>query len=169
MVLNRRFFCALILMALLACPARAESRDYVRLHVVAADDTAPAQALKLEVRDAVLDCARELLRDVGDAEAAWRVVNDHVDELEAAARRVAGDARCEVGVFPFPERVYGGTRVPAGDYRALRVVIGAGQGHNWWCVLYPSLCYPEAWVEGDGALYSSAWRWLQALFGGDRR
>ena len=169
MVLNRRFFCALILMVLLACPARAESRDYVRLHVVAADDTAPAQALKLEVRDTVLARARELLRDVGDAEAAWRVVNDHVDKLEAAARRVAGDARCEVGVFPFPERVYGGTRVPAGDYRALRVVIGAGQGHNWWCVLYPSLCYPEAWVEGDGALYSSAWRWLQALFGGDRR
>ena len=107
-------------MVLLACPARAESRDYVRLHVVAADDTAPAQALKLEVRDAVLARARELLRDVGDAEAAWRVVNDHVDELEAAARRVAGDARCEVGVFPFPERVYGGTRVPAGDYRPAR-------------------------------------------------
>ncbi len=155
-------------MLALACPARAESRDYVRLHVVAADDTAPAQALKLEVRNAVLARARELLMDVGDAEAAWRVVCDHVDELEAAARRVNGDARCEVGVFPFPERVYGGTVVPAGDYRALRVVIGAGRGHNWWCVLYPSLCYPEAWVEGDGALYSSVWRWLQSLFGGDR-
>ena len=63
-------------------------------------------------------------------------------------------------------RVYGDTLVPAGDYRALRVVIGEGQGHNWWCVLYPSLCYPEDWKTGDGALYSSVWNWLKALFGG---
>lgn len=156
-------------MLALACPARAESRDYVRLHVVAAGDSAPAQALKLRVRDAVLSRARALLEDVGDADAAWKVVNDNLDALEAAARTVAPDARCELGVFPFPERVYGGTRVPAGDYRALRVVIGAGRGHNWWCVLYPTLCYPEAWVEGDGALYSSAWRWLRSLFGGEKK
>ena len=71
--------------------------------------------------------------------------------------------------LPFPTRVYGGAVVPAGNYRALRVIIGEGKGHNWWCVLYPSLCYPEAWVEGDGALYSSVWRWFQSLFGGDRR
>lgn len=157
----------LILMLALTVPAKGEAGDYVRLHVVASDDTEAAQALKLEVRDAVLARARELLKDAHDADAAWDIVRQNVDVLEAAARERAGDARCEVGVFAFPDRLYGDTWVPAGDYRALRVVIGAGRGHNWWCVLYPSLCYPEDWQAEDGRLYSSIWRWLRSLFGGD--
>lgn len=139
----------------------------MRLHVVAADDSAEAQALKLEVRDAVLACARELLKDAEDADAAWRVVRENMDVLEAAARRVAADATCVTGVFPFPDRWYGDVLVPAGDYRALRVVIGAGAGHNWWCVLYPSLCYPEDWKTGEG-FHSSIWNFLRSLFGGER-
>ena len=152
---------------MLACPARADCPDYIRLHVVAADDTIEAQALKLKVRDVVLARARVLLRNAEDAEAAWRIVTENVGELEAVARRVAGDVTCEAGVFRFPDRRYGDTLVPEGDYRALRVVVGAGRGHNWWCVLYPSLCYPEDWVTGDGAYYSSVWRWFQSLLGGD--
>ena len=156
-------------MAVLACPARAACSDYVRLHVIAADDSASAQALKLKVRDAVLSRARELMKDVNDAETAWAVVNDNLDALEEAARRVCADAVCETGVYPFPERVYGGTLVPAGDYRALRVVIGAGLGHNWWCVLYPSLCLPEG-VDPDGPIrfYSVILDWLRGLLGGER-
>ena len=153
-------------MAVLTCPARAACSDYVRLHVIAADDTPQAQALKLKVRDAVLLRVRELLEGVGDADAAWQAVKDNLETLEDAAREVAWDAACETGVYAFPDRVYGGTLVPAGDYRALRVVIGAGKGRNWWCVLYPSMCYPEEWKTDDGALYSSVWNWLKALFGG---
>lgn len=172
MVLNRRLFVLLILILVLSFPARAEMSDYVRLHVLAEDDTPEAQTLKLEVRDAVLIYAKELLQDAESAEAAWLLVNAHRDQLEDAARERArlcgftGEIHCETGVFSFPERWYGGTKVPAGDYRALRVVIGAGEGHNWWCVLYPSLCYPEDWQTGDGTFYSSIWRWLQSLFGG---
>lgn len=167
MVLNRRFFCALILIFALGCPARAATADYVRLHVIASDDTEAAQVLKLKVRDAVLSRARELLKNVSDADAAWAVVNENLGVLEDAARAVAGDAACEVGVYPFPDRMYGNTLVPAGDYRALRVVIGEGGGRNWWCVLYPSLCYPEEWKTADGKPYSSVWNWLKSLFGGD--
>ena len=157
----------MILMAVLACPARALEADYVRLHVVASDDTASAQALKLKVRDAVLSRARELLEGVEDADTAWQVVNENLDALEDAARKVAGDAACETGVYPFPDRVYGDTLVPAGDYRALRVVIGVGQGHNWWCVLYPSLCVPGDWEMGEPVVFHSAiLDWLRRLFGG---
>ena len=146
--------------------------DYVRLHVVAENDTAPAQALKLEIRDAVLKEARALLWDCPNADAAWARVNAKLDRFsEAASSRAAelgyaGSVRCETGVFAFPDREYGAVTVPAGDYRALRVVIGAGNGHNWWCVLYPSLCWPED-VPQDAPFYSAIWNWLVEWFGGE--
>jgi len=161
---------------LAAIPARAASLNdvpvsqYIRLHVVAADDGAAAQALKLQVRDAVLAAARPLLADCGDADEAWRRIGEHVDALEAAAALRArelgydGPVAAETGVFDFPDRHYGAVFVPAGEYRALRVVIGAGEGHNWWCVLYPSLCVPEDVPPLRPALLE----WLRELLGGGR-
>ena len=171
MVLNRRFFVLAILILALCAGAAAETPDYVRLHVVAADDTAAAQALKLRVRDAVLAEARALLAGADSADAAWEAVNAALPSLAAAAKDGAraggylGPVRCMTGVFDFPERQYGDVTVPAGRYRALRVVIGAGEGHNWWCVLYPSLCDPAA-LE-DAPCYSILWEWLRGLFGGE--
>lgn len=162
-------------MLLAAIPARASSLNdvpvsqYIRLHVVAADDGAAAQALKLQVRDAVLAAVRPLLADCGGAEEAWRRIGEHVDALEAAAARRAralgydGPVAAGTGVFDFPDRHYGAVFVPAGAYRALRVVIGEGEGHNWWCVLYPSLCLP-----GDAPpLRSALLDWLRGLLGGE--
>ena len=75
---------------------------------------------------------------------------------------------CEAGVYDFPDRVYDGARVPAGKYRAVRVVIGAGEGRNWWCVLYPSLCMPEDCEPGEPVVFHSViWDWLCRLFGGE--
>lgn len=159
-------------MLALACPGRAGTSDYVRLHVIAADDSEAAQALKLQVRDAVLASARELLKDADSADAAWHLVGESMDILESAASRCAreagydGPVRCEIGVFPFPNRTYGDVFVPAGDYRALRVILGEGAGHNWWCVLYPSLCDPET-IEGKPVFYSAILEWLKGLFGGE--
>lgn len=159
-------------MLALACPGRAGTSDYVRLHVIAADDSEAAQALKLQVRDAVLASARELLKDADSADAAWHLVGESMDILESAASRCAreagydGPVRCEIGVFPFPNRTYGDVFVPAGDYRALRVILGEGAGHNWWCVLYPSLCDPET-IEGKPVFYSAILEWLKRLFGGE--
>ena len=145
---------------------------YIRLHVLAADDGAAAQALKLEVRDAVLAAARALLSDCGGADEAWERIGRNVAALEAAAAARArelgyeGPVRAETGVFDFPDRHYGAVFVPAGPYRALRVVIGAGEGHNWWCVLYPSLCVPEG--ETPTAFHSALLDWLQSWLGGGR-
>ena len=144
--------------------------QYIRLHVVAADDGAAAQALKLQVRDAVLAAVRPLVADCGDADEAWRRIDQSVDALEAAAAGRAralgydGPVTAGTGVFDFPDRHYGGVFVPAGEYRALRVVIGAGEGHNWWCVLYPSLCVPEDVPPLRLALLE----WLRELLGGGR-
>ena len=149
--------------------------EYIRLHVVAGDDGEAAQALKLRVRDAVLARVRELLAGCADANEAWRIVVDNLDALEAAAQarvRAEGSAAtvtAEAGVFDFPDRRYGGVFVPAGEYRAVRVVIGAGEGRNWWCVLYPSLCMPEEYAPGEPVVFRSAiWDWIRSVLGGER-
>lgn len=138
----------------------------IRLHVIAENDGEIAQARKLRVRDAVLKCVREMVRDCEDAESAWGVLNERVGEVESAARAAAeadgmrGAVRAETGVFAFPDREYGGVLVPAGDYRAVRIVLGAGEGRNWWCVLYPTLCVP-----GEAAKRSLIAEWICAIFG----
>ena len=171
----------MILILLMGTAARAQSpsevpvEDYIRLHVLAEDDSDEAQALKLKVRDACLEAARALLADCESADEAWELVRDNLETLEAAAADRAwelgylGPVVAETGVFDFPDRHYGGLFVPAGQYRALRVVIGAGEGHNWWCVLYPSLCLPDG-VDPDEPIrfHSVILNWLQSLLGGER-
>ena len=142
--------------------------DLVRLHVIADSDGESAQALKLEVRDAVLETAQEILKDCESADDAYEVLNENLEMFENAAKERAeelgwtGSVCAETGTFEFPDRVYGGTLVPAGEYRALRIVIGEGEGRNWWCVLYPSMCS----LSEDGRV-SIIWEWLKKWFGGD--
>ena len=147
--------------------------DYIRLHVVAEDDGEAAQALKLKLRDAVLDAARALLAGCPDADAAWAAVCENAEALRRAAEDAArdegyaGPVAAETGRFDFPDREYGGVFVPAGEYRALRVVIGAGEGRNWWCVLYPTLCLQGDAAPGEPVVFHSViWDWLRRLFGG---
>ena len=181
MVLKRRFIFGMILIWLLSGAARASTglgdvpvADYIRLHVVAGDDGEEAQALKLKVRDACLEAARALLWDCDSPDEAWRRIRENLEVLEAAAAAEArargydGPVVAETGVFDFPDRHYGGLFVPAGRYRALRVVIGAGRGRNWWCVLYPTLCLPEGVDPGEPIrFHSTVLDWLHGLFGGE--
>lgn len=166
----------IILIAMLVLPgAKAEPRPgFVRLHVIADDNSSAAQSLKLKVRDACLDYARKILKDCENDEAAWKAVNGHLEAIESIAAATAGEngfsgpVRAETGVFAFPDRTYGEVTVPAGEYRALRIVIGEGTGRNWWCVLYPSLCMPEEYEPGmEVRFYSSIARWFERIFGGD--
>ena len=170
----RRIFLIVISALVLCGGANAEGLPgLVRLHVVAASDSEEDQALKLEVRDAVLAGARALLAGCDGANEAWARVNAARGTLEevAASRARAcgyvGPVRCETGVFPFPDRRYGDALLPAGDYRALRVVIGEGRGHNWWCVLFPSLCWPDGAPEpGEAHFHSVILDWIRGLIGG---
>lgn len=131
------------------------TRNLIRLHVVANSDSHDDQALKLEVRDAILARAKELLDSVETKEEAWRALLKDADKLQAAAMkriRAAGksyDARVEMGTFAFPERTYGSVTVPSGNYDAVRVVLGEGEGRNWWCVLFPPLCFIQVNKERE--------------------
>jgi stage II sporulation protein R len=123
--------------------------NLIRLHVVANSDSDEDQALKRRVRDALLQKMSPVFaRSATQSEARDRII-ENLDEIRVLAQdkvRESGfdyPVNVEFGVFPFPTRVYGDTVLPAGKYQALRVVIGEGQGQNWWCVLFPPLCFVD--------------------------
>lgn len=118
----------------------------VRLHVLANSDGEEDQALKLLVRDRVLARATELLTRAADREEAETLLRRELPELERLAARELRANGCDYPVTAeltdteFPTREYDGFTLPAGEYLALRVVIGEGAGRNWWCVVFPPLC-----------------------------
>ena len=146
----RRWELALLLGLALALTTAAwcagESADLagqvVRLHVVGASDSAEDQAMKLRVRDAVLAHAAPLLEGAEDREEALDILAAHLEELAWAGAEVSGTAvtaAVEEDVW-FPTKHYANFSLPAGRYTALKVTVGEGEGRNWWCVVYPSLC-----------------------------
>lgn len=162
----RRWECALLVLAAaltLFCSWLGGYREclsgkLLRLHVVANSDSDADQALKLEVRDAVLDCAAGYLENVSDVRAAEQVLGAHLAELAGAGQAVVREkgydyaVRASLGTSHFPTKTYNGFALPAGDYRALRVTIGAGEGRNWWCVVFPALCVSAASEWQDTAV-----------------
>ena len=124
----------------------------VRLHVLANSDTEEDQALKLQVRDAVLAQAASLLEGCGDRSEAESLLRGQLLELERLALAVVRQegypyaVKVELADTEFPTRDYEGFTLPAGEYLALRVLIGEAAGQNWWCVVFPPLC---AAASGD--------------------
>lgn len=137
----------------LAADSGALQDELIRLHVVGASDSLEDQAVKLKVRDAVLASLEEGLADLTDVGGAMDYVGRMLPKVEAAANRVLRQAgfsdtvRVSLTQEAFPTRDYDTFSLPAGVYRALRVVIGEGEGRNWWCVVFPKLCGAEEFVE----------------------
>ena len=126
------------------------SQKLIRLHVVASSDAPDDQAVKLLVRDAVLQEAAIALENAEDPEAALQAAIP-------ALTRAANETLCSQGCHEtaavslrrelFPTREYDTFRLPAGVYKSLRVTIGKGEGRNWWCVVFPALCLPASSEE----------------------
>lgn len=118
----------------------------VRLHVLANSDTEEDQALKLLVRDAVLERATEILEQSADRAEAEIRLRESLPELEAIAEETVRAngydyaVTAELEDTAFPTKEYDGFSLPAGEYLALRILIGEGVGQNWWCVVFPPLC-----------------------------
>lgn len=156
---------ALLLIVGLA-PVHGEAEIYdsvVRLHVLANSDSDEDQALKLDVRDAILEVASPLLETCSDRAQAEDVLREHLDDIAMAAQetvRNAGHSEVVSVDFdeePYPERSYDSFCFPAGTYLSLRVMIGEAEGHNWWCCLFPPLCKGAASVspkEAENAFIS---------------
>lgn len=122
----------------------------IRLHVIANSDSREDQALKLQVRDEVLAFTEQTMRRSDSREAANAALEDALPEIRRLAEDTLRQNGCadtvETRLEPteFPLKAYDGFRLPAGEYMALRVLIGEAQGQNWWCVVYPPLCMTAA-------------------------
>lgn len=132
--------------------------ESLRLHVIANSDDPRDQELKLMVRDVILEQYAPILGAGSDAQNAASLAGFLADDIALSAERAlrregaALPVRAEVTDMYFDTRDYGdGLTLPAGEYTALRVVIGEGEGKNWWCVMYPPLCIPAAVMDEAAA------------------
>lgn len=125
------------------------SEGLVRLHVIAASDDATEQAIKLDVRDAVLSYLEPKLGSAADIAGAKALIEANLDGIAAAAESAAQGREVNVtlGEEYYPTREYDTFSLPAGRYQSLRVTLGEGAGHNWWCVVFPPLCLTAAESE----------------------
>ncbi len=126
------------------------SQNLVRLHVVANSDSASDQALKLKVRDAVIEFMKDKLANTKNINETRSIIKANIDEIEEISMKVVKEnnfnynVKASMGNYSFPTKTYGDIALPAGEYQALKVVIGEGTGANWWCVLFPPLCFIDA-------------------------
>lgn len=125
----------------------------LRFHVIANSDSTEDQALKLKVRDAVGEEMSQVLAVASNREDSEAIVTEQLCEIEETAKEVIAEEGYDyevcayIGDVDFPVKTYGDYTFPAGEYEALEVVIGDGAGKNWWCVMYPNMCFSGSVYE----------------------
>ena len=130
-----------------------ENVNVLRLHVIANSDSDEDQQLKLKVRDAIIETGALLFDECDNKEEAAVIAKEQSAHLTETAKRVVRDegkayaVSVEIGQEVYPTRTYENATLPAGEYLSLRVVIGEGAGHNWWCVVFPPMCVSAATKE----------------------
>lgn len=119
--------------------------EILRFHVLANSDSEEDQEEKLKVRDAVVRKLQPLLEKSSSREETEKILLQQMDMIEETAGTVVNPQKVKVSLTKdwFPEKTYGDCTFPSGEYRALRIEIGEARGHNWWCVLYPGLCFTD--------------------------
>ncbi len=121
----------------------------LRLHVIANSDSDEDQALKLKVRDAIIREASDLFLENTDVAQAKETILEHLPEIERIAKEELAANGCDdavsvsLGKSEFPTKAYKNLTLPAGTYDALKVEIGEAKGQNWWCVMFPPLCFVD--------------------------
>lgn len=129
---------------------RAIAEQIIRLHVIANSDTDEDQELKMKVKETIVTYLRGEMQDATSVDEARQAIREHLPEIEEIAAEkmraegyeYSAEATLEESYFPVKE--YGDLTFPAGNYEALRVKLGDSAGHNWWCVMYPSLCFVDS-------------------------
>lgn len=155
------FFCILALNLDFEATEAALANSVIRLHVLANSDSKEDQALKLKVRDRIIAEMEHMFDSSGDIDAARETVEQNIEAIrEIAADEIQKngynyDVSVDLGMSEFPTKEYGSIVLPAGSYEALKINIGNAKGKNWWCVLFPPLCFvEETCVQGDTELVS---------------
>ena len=120
-----------------------------RLHVIANSDSKEDQELKLKVRDELLSYMNIISKDSKSKQEAMQIANEHKEEFTQIAEKVIKEngynytVNVQIGKADFPTKYYGDITLPAGTYDALKVQIGEAKGQNWWCVMFPPLCFVD--------------------------
>ena len=123
------------------------AEDIFRLHILANSDSNEDQSLKLKVRDAVLEYMKTLTENTLDKQSVIEMSKTHMENFREIAKKVIKEngydypVNIEIGNFYFPTKYYGNISLPAGNYDALKIEIGEAKGQNWWCSLFPPLCF----------------------------
>lgn len=121
------------------------SERVLRLHVIANSDSEADQAEKLVIRDIILNETDTLLKDAKSVSDVKTIVSQNLDVfVKRAQSATSRPVRAELTTMHFPTREYDTFTLPAGEYEALRIIIGEGDGRNWWCVMFPPLCLSAA-------------------------
>ena len=126
----------------------------IRFHVIANSDSDEDQAVKLLVRDEVIDYINVQLKDDTGIDEARDILKDNIEEVNNIAVNILREngfdyeANTMISNENFPDKVYGDYLFPQGNYEAFRIIIGNGEGHNWWCVMFPPLCFVDE-TKGD--------------------
>ena len=125
------------------------AEEVLRFHVIANSDSEEDQNLKLKVKEAVLQCVRPMLSDAKTKEEAEKIITQNMTEIETAANELIAKegfsyiSKGVLGKTTFPMKQYGDMVFPAGEYEAFRILIGEAKGKNWWCVMFPTLCFVD--------------------------
>ncbi|MBQ6922816.1 MAG: stage II sporulation protein R [Clostridia bacterium] len=136
-----------------------ETREYLRIHIRADSNDPQAQAVKYRVKDAVVEFLTPLIAECDTREKAEKMLGDNLADIEKAANETLSrygfdyTAKASVRTEEFPTRSYGEFVLEKGFYRALILELGSGKGDNWWCVVYPPLCFTDC--GGRGYVYRS--------------
>lgn len=126
------------------------ANNMIRLHIVANSNSKNDQLLKLRIRDKVLDYTKVLLKDSTGIDDTQRIISQNIGNITNFIKSYLNEncinynVKVMLGEFPFPTKAYGDIVLPAGNYQALKVLIGEACGNNWWCVLFPPLCFVDA-------------------------
>ena len=143
------FLCTLIMGYRFDATEAALAESVIRLHVLANSDSAEDQALKLKVRDRVIEEIDGIFTDSENVVGAKSKIEGNIDFIKDIAKdeiRKNGydyDVNVSLGMSDFPTKEYGNIILPAGSYEALKIEIGSAKGKNWWCVLFPPLCFVD--------------------------
>ena len=138
------------------CTREIDTNSLIRIHVLASSNSDTDQQLKLKVKDDVIRYLQPALKQSDSLAESRRIILSSLPQIEQTALQTLQQNGCEdtvtlqYGHFDFPVKYYGSFSLPAGNYEALRILIGEGKGRNWWCVLFPPLCFTDSNVSISG-------------------
>lgn len=163
-------FIIILTVAVTAQKSPAPEPEYLRMHVRANSNSAEDQAVKYEVKEAIVEFLMPVAASADDKEEAIALLRARLPEIEEVADEVLAEngfsytARASVREEEFPTRVYEGVTLEAGVYDALIVELGTGKGDNWWCVIYPPLCFSGEATGNNVQYRSRIWEIIRNFF-----